>query len=79
MPLVQDRSLDLLTGSPARYHCIMDAPCITILKIDPKQCSFMIQFINGKRNIVEWNDYYRTSGLELLLNIHFVVTEMIGV
>ena len=26
MPLVQDRSLDLLTSSPARYHCTTDAP-----------------------------------------------------
>ena len=26
MLLVQDQSLDLLTSSPARYHCAMDAP-----------------------------------------------------
>ena len=26
MPLVQDRLLDLLTSSPARYQCITDAP-----------------------------------------------------
>ena len=24
--LVQDRSIDLLTSSPARYHCATDAP-----------------------------------------------------
>ena len=24
--MVQDRSLDLLTSSPARYHCATDAP-----------------------------------------------------
>ena len=32
MPRVQDRSLDLLISSPARYHCTMDAPntCIHI-------------------------------------------------
>ena len=29
MPLVQVRSLDLLTSSPARYHCATDAPWIT--------------------------------------------------
>ena len=26
MPLVQDRSLDLSTSSPACYHCTTDAP-----------------------------------------------------
>ena len=26
VPLVQDRTLDLLTSSPAHYHCTMDAP-----------------------------------------------------
>ena len=26
MPLMQDRSIDLLTSSPARYHCSTDAP-----------------------------------------------------
>ena len=26
MPLVQDRSVDLLTNSPAHYHCDMIAP-----------------------------------------------------
>ena len=26
MPLVQDRSLNLLASSPARYHCTTDAP-----------------------------------------------------
>ena len=26
MPQVQDRSLDLLSSSPARYHCTTDAP-----------------------------------------------------
>ena len=26
MPLMQDRSLDLLISSPARYHCATDAP-----------------------------------------------------
>ena len=30
MPLVQDRSLDLLTSSPACYHCAMDAPYIIL-------------------------------------------------
>ena len=28
--LVQDRSLDLLTSTPERYHCTMDTPFITI-------------------------------------------------
>ena len=26
MPLVQDRSLDLLISSPTRYHCAADTP-----------------------------------------------------
>ena len=26
MPLMQDHSLDLLSSSPARYHCATDAP-----------------------------------------------------
>ena len=30
MPLMQDRSLDLLTSSPARYHCTTDAPTIIV-------------------------------------------------
>ena len=29
MPLVQDRLLDLLTSSPARYHCALDATYCT--------------------------------------------------
>ena len=28
MALVQDRSLNLLTSSPARYHCSKDAPAV---------------------------------------------------
>ena len=31
MPLVQDRSLDLLTSYPTRYHCAADAPCRNVL------------------------------------------------
>ena len=31
MPLVQDRSLDLLISSPARYHCTTDAPIVRVL------------------------------------------------
>ena len=34
MPLVQDGSLDLLTSSPARYHCTTDTP-IEVQKIPP--------------------------------------------
>ena len=26
MPLVQDRTLDLLTSSPVRYYCTLDTP-----------------------------------------------------
>ena len=39
MPLVQDWLLDLLTSSPARYHCTMDAPWNKII-----QCYY---FLNG--------------------------------
>ena len=28
-PVVQDRLPDLLTSSPARYHCATDAPAVT--------------------------------------------------
>ena len=31
MPLVQDRSLDLLTSSPVRYHCATDAPWLSTI------------------------------------------------
>ena len=30
MPLVQDRSLDQLTSSPAHYQCASDAPLIVL-------------------------------------------------
>ena len=30
IPLVQDRSLDLLTSNPACYHCTTDAPSTTV-------------------------------------------------
>ena len=33
MPLVQDRSLDLLTSSAACYHCTTDAPLICIMLV----------------------------------------------
>ena len=42
MPLVQDRSLNLLTCSPARYHCATDAPCLhdpNLLTSNQWECS----------------------------------------
>ena len=55
MPLVQDQSLDLLTRSPAHYHCTMDAPSKDTrahygyadliqneqIKIEAKHCSLL--------------------------------------
>ena len=44
MPLVQDRSLTLLTGSPVRYNCATDAPflCGNI---------YVLSFVYLSRNI----------------------------
>ena len=36
MPLVQDRSLDLLTSSLERYHCATDAPSLVNTSITLK-------------------------------------------
>ena len=35
MPVVQDRTLDLLISSPVRYHCAMDAPMQVYLIFSP--------------------------------------------
>ena len=32
MPLAQDRSLDQLASSPARYHCTTDAPYSIVIE-----------------------------------------------
>ena len=37
IPLVHDRSLDLLTSSPARYHCTTNAP-----RFFEKECTMMV-------------------------------------
>ena len=46
MPLVQDRLFDLLTSSPARYHCTTDAPFGRKQKCTPNQQILMNYYIN---------------------------------
>ena len=64
IPLAQDRSRDLLSSSPARYHCSTDAPS----RLKKKNLSFVcvcvcVCRVNEKKNYsssemlqCEWND-----------------------
>ena len=46
IPLVQDRSLDLLTSSPAHYHCTTDVPCLSEYTGFPR-CLSVVDFLQG--------------------------------
>ena len=46
IPLVQDQSLDLMTSSPACYHCAMDAPSML---------NQPLMKLNRKFQIYQWN------------------------
>ena len=61
MPLVQVRSLDRLTSSPARYHCTTDAPrslirelenCQDVTKHNPYKLSFGDRYKWWKRQML---------------------------
>ena len=47
MPLVQDRSLHLLTSGPARYHCTTDTPTTWFLMIQNKKNLTSVAQVSG--------------------------------